>query len=328
MNQRNLRRSLLACVMGAAALVLSSLVFPVYAQYPNKPIRLIVPFPAGGATDSAARELGEGLSRLIGQPVLVENRPGADGAIAAQAVISAAADGYTLLFGSSSMEGIPFVQKSAPFATLNDFTPVSLVCRLAFGMVVSPGVAAKSVPEFITFARANPDKLNYGSGSLSEMFAASQFMRATNTRLVKVNYKGGAAVIPDLANDRVQVSFGPLSPMLPLVREGRLNVLAVLLDKRAAAVPDAPSLSDLGIKGLTGAGGLQAVFAPPATSAEIIERLGAAIRTVMSDANVRAKLVARGQEPETSTPQALAAMIRSEHAGWVRFAADEGLKPE
>src|ERR1051325_6014335 len=178
------------------------------AQYPAKPVHLIVPFPAGGATDAAARELAEGLSHALGQTFVVDNRPGADGAIAAQAVVSANPDGYTLLFASSSMEGIPFVQKNAPFKTLNDLAPVSLVCRFVFGVAVNAGLPSRSMDEFVAYARANPGKLNYGSISLSEVMAAAQFMKATGTHLVKVGYKGAPQLVPDLAGNQIQVSFG------------------------------------------------------------------------------------------------------------------------
>ena len=328
MNGRPALRFVFIRALGVAMGALSLFVAAAPASYPDKPVRLIVPFPAGGATDAAARELGEGLSRVLGQVFVIDNRPGADGAIAAQAVLGARPDGYTLLFASSSMEGLPFVQKAAPFKSLNDFTPVSLVCRLSFGIVTHPGVDARTVQEFVRYAQAKPDNLNYGSGSLSEVMAAAQFMKATNTSLVKINYKGGAQIVPDLASGQVQVSFGPLTPMLPFVRDKRLNVLAVFLDRRASAVPDVPTLKEIGITGVTGAGGLQAVLGPPRMPPEIAKRLEAAISKVMGDAELRAKFALRGQEPETSTPEAQAAMIRSERASWERFAAEEDIKPE
>ena len=312
----------------AATLTLSPIALMAQSQYPAKPVRLVVPFPAGGATDSAARELGDGLAKLLGQPFVIENRPGADGAIAAQAVLSAPADGYTLLFGSSSMEGIPFVQKSAGFKSLNDFTPISLVCRLAFGLASSPAVKAKGVDDLVTFARANPEKLNYGAGSLSEVMAASQFMRATGTRLTRINYKGGAQIIPDLAANQVQLSFGPLTPMLGFARDGRINVLATLLDRRATVLPELPSLRDAGVVGVSGAGGLQALFGPPALSEQVVDILGPAIKTVMSDPLVRAKFVQRAQEPESSTAAQLTALIRDERASWMEFVAAENIQPE
>ena len=299
-----------------------------WAQYPSKPVRLLVPFPAGGATDSAARDLAEGLSRILKQTFLVENKPGADGAIAAQTLSASAADGYTLLFASSSMEGISFTQKNPPFGSLNDFTPVSLVCRLVFGVVVSPNVPSQSMRDFVAFAQSNPEKLFYGSGSLSELMAAAEFMAATRTRMVKVNYKGGAPIVPDLASDRIQVSFGPLSPMLPFVRDGRVKVLAVLSQGRVSAVPEVPTLGDVGISGVSGAGGLQAVVGPRGMSADVVQRLVPAINALMAESAVRNKFVQRGQEPETSSPEALASMIRAEREGWERFVAQEGIKPE
>src|ERR1051325_954137 len=279
------------------------------AQYPAKPVHLIVPFPAGGATDAAARELAEGLSHALGQTFVVDNRPGADGAIAAQAVVSANPDGYTLLFASSSMEGIPFVQKNAPFKTLNDLAPVSLVCRFVFGVAVNAGLPSRSMDEFVAYARANPGKLNYGSISLSEVMAAAQFMKATGTHLVKVGY-------------------GPVSPLLPFVREGRVKVLGVLLDHRVAILPDALSVKEAHLAGVTGAGGLQAVMGPHDLPRAVAERLSTNIASILAQPATRAKFAQRGQEAEASSPQTLAKMISAERDGWVRFVADEGLKPE
>jgi tripartite-type tricarboxylate transporter receptor subunit TctC len=316
----------IACLAGAVLIAPSAMAQAQF--YPTKPVRLIVPFPPGGATDAAARELGDGLSKLLGQPVLVDNRPGADGAIAAQVVMDAPADGYTLLFASSSIEGVPFVQKAAKFSSLNDFTPVSLVCRLGFGLVVNPQVPARSVQELVAYAKSNPGKLNFGSGSLSELMAAYQFMKATGTQMVKVSYRGGAQMVPDLVAGQVHVTFGPLTPLLPMVRDKRLNLLGILGDQRATVTPQTPSLKETGIEGVSGAGGLQAVMGPARMPSDVVDRLSAAIRTVMSDAAVQAKFVERGQEPQSSTPEALAALIRNEHAQWTRFVADEGLKPE
>lgn len=299
-----------------------------WAQYPAKPVRLLVPFPAGGATDAAARDLAEGLSRTLKQTFVVENKPGADGAVAAQTLSAAPADGYTLLFASSSMEGIPFTQKNAPFASLNDFTPVSLVCRLVFGVVVNPNVPSQSMREFVAFAQSHPEKLFYGSGSLSDLMAAAEFMAATRTRMVKVNYKGGAAMLPDLATNRVQVSFTPLSPMLPFVGDGKMKVLAVFSESRVLAVPGVATLKELGITGVSGAGGLQAVVGPRGMSPDVVKRLVPAINAIMAEQAVRNKFVQRGQEPETSSPEALASMIRAEREGWERFVAQEGIKPE
>ena len=296
--------------------------------YPSKPIRLIVPFPAGGATDAAARELAEGLAPLLGQSVVVENRPGADGVIAAQAVLSAKADGHTLLFASSSLQGVPYAQKDSPFKSLDAFTPVSLVCRLAFAVVVNPGLPAHDMRELVAHARAHPGAVNFGSGSTSEALAGAEFMRATGTDLVQVNYKGGAQIVPDLASGQVQVSFGPITPMLPFIQDGRLSVLAVALDHRIAAVPAVPTLREAGISDVSGAGALQGVMGPPGMPATVVATVNAAIAKVMSRREIREKLAARGQEAETSSPSEFAAMLRSERAAWERFAGDPRFTPQ
>jgi tripartite-type tricarboxylate transporter receptor subunit TctC len=202
-------KGLLSMVSLAVFLVLSSV--SAFAQYPIKPIHLIVPFAAGGPSDNAARMIGQALSKSIGQPVIIENRPGANGAIAAQALLAAPADGHTLLWGIASMVAIPLVQRNAPFDSIAEFAPVSLVGRFAFGMYVHPGLPARSVAEFVAYARANAGKLNYATSALGEFMAAAQFMKAAGISMVRVPYKGGAQLMPDLIEGRVQVNFAPVS---------------------------------------------------------------------------------------------------------------------
>jgi tripartite-type tricarboxylate transporter receptor subunit TctC len=291
------------------------------ADYPDRPVRLFVPFPAGGATDAAAREIGEALARSLGKPVVVEDRPGADGAIAAKVVMESPPDGYTLLFASSSMEGVPFELRDPPFRSLADFTPVSLVCRLTFGIVTPASFAVGSIRELVAYARAHPGEVDFGSGSLSEELAAAQFMGTTGIRMQKIPYLGGFQMIPDLLSGRVKVSFGPLTPLIPLVRKGQLRALAVLADGRIPVLPSTPSLGEAGVAGVSGAGGLQAIVGPPGLPPSIVARLNKAVREAVADPSIRARFEERAQVPEASTPEALIAMIHGEHSSWERFAS-------
>jgi tripartite-type tricarboxylate transporter receptor subunit TctC len=310
--------SLAMCVLAAPT--------PALAQYPAKPVRLIVPFAAGGATDSAARTVGQALARSLGQPVLVENKPGAEGAIAGQAVAGAPADGYTLLFGAISMLALPFTMKPAPFDALADFAPVTTVGRLTFGMYVNPGVPSRSMAEFVAYARANPGKLNYASSTVSEQLAASQFMKAAGADMVKVPYKGGVAAMPDLVTGRVQVYFSPLSTGIGQVKDGRLRMLAVMLPRRSALLPDVPTMEEVGLPSVS-VPTYQVILAPMKTPRDIVERLSKEVNLVLQDPQVRTELEKQGLMIEGSTPQALGATMKETTQAWAKFVRDNDLAP-
>jgi tripartite-type tricarboxylate transporter receptor subunit TctC len=210
--------------------------------YPSRPVRLLVPFPPGGPSDVAARIVGDALLKQLGQPFVIENRPGAEGAIAAQAVRTASPDGNTLLFSGSSMVPLSVVKSPPPFDVVRDFAPVSQVTRLEWAIYVSPKVPANSISEFAAYARVNPDKLSYVSNNLIEQAAAVQFMRATGIRMVRVPYKGAAQALPDLLTGRVHVNFAPVSALRAYVKDGGLRMLAVLLPERSRFASDVPTL--------------------------------------------------------------------------------------
>lgn len=295
--------------------------------YPSKPVRLIVPFAAGGPADFAARTVGQALSKSFGQPFVVENRPGADGAIAAQTVLSASPDGYTLLFSGASMVPLSLLKNPPPFDLITDFAPVAKITRLVWAMYVSPDAPARSVAEFIAYARANPDKLNYASSNFSEFLAATQFMNATGTKMVGVPYKGGAQSMPDLVAGRVQVNFAPLSAGLPYVRDGRLRMLAILLPQRSPLVPDVPTMAEAGVPGIS-VPGWQAILAPAKTPKEIIDRLFREIDRTLQSLEVRAQFDRQAVQVEGSTPEALAAVIEEDLRTWRQFIRENGLTPE
>jgi tripartite-type tricarboxylate transporter receptor subunit TctC len=301
--------------------------FATAVEYPVKPIRLIVPFASGGASDAAARTLGQALQHSLGQQIVVDNRPGANGAIAAQAVLGAPADGYTLLWGVASMAALPLVLKTPPFQSLSDFAPVSMIGQFAFCLVVHPSVPVKSVAEFAAYARANPDALNYASSTLAEFKSAAQFMKAAGISMVRVPYKGGAQVMPDLVAGRVQVHFGTMSSALHYSSDGRLRMLAVLLPRRSAAAPEVPTLAEAGMPNVS-VPTWQAVFAPPKAPREIVDRLSREIASVLQGSELRAQYARQFLQIEGSTPTALGALIEADYITWKQFIRDNGITPE
>jgi tripartite-type tricarboxylate transporter receptor subunit TctC len=310
-----------------AALSVAMSAAPAAAQYPSKPIRLVLPTPAGGPSDVAARTLGQALSRSLGQPVIVENKPGAGGAIAAQAVMTAAPDGYTFLWTLASMAGIPMLQKSSPFQSLAELTPVSLVGSFAFGVFVHPGVPAQSTGELVAHLRSNPDKLNYGTGTLGEYMATTQFLKATGTSAVRVPYRGGPQLMPDLLNGRVQMNIGPLSGGLPHVKENRLRLLAVLLPQRAAVAPDVPTLVEAGITSVS-LPTWQAILAPPRTPRAIAERMSREIAQALNDPGVRGPLEQQGILVQGLGPEEMALIIARDTEAWRNFVRDYDIPQE
>jgi tripartite-type tricarboxylate transporter receptor subunit TctC len=318
-------KSLLSLVLLALA---PALAFPaVLARYPTKPVRLIVPFASGGPTDTVARIVGQALSQSIGQSVVIDNRPGAEGAIAAQTVVGAPPDGYTFLFGTGSLGALPLLRKPPPFDLLTDFAPVSTIGRFTFCMYVNPGVPAKSVAEFVAYARASPGKLNYAASTYSEFLAAAQFMKAAGINMARVPYKGAAQAMPDLIAGRVQVTFGPISGGLQYVKDGRLRMLASLLPQRSPATPDVPTMVEAGVAGVS-VPSWQAIFGPAKTPREIIVRLSREVNLILQGPGVRAQLDRQALQVEGSTPEALAANLKEDLRTWAQFIRENGLAPE
>ena len=297
------------------------------AQYPDRTIRLIVPFAPGGASDAAARTLGQAMSKSLGQPVLIENRPGANGSIAAQVVQSAPADGYTLLWASASMVAIPVLQKSAPYQSLNEFAPVSITCRLTYAVYVNADVPAKTVGEFITYARAKPGKLSYATGSLGEYMVTAQLLKSTGIDLVHVPYKGGAAAMPDLIAGRVQLNIGPFAAGLPHVKAGKLRMLATLLPKRSPAAPDVPTLAEAGVQNVTSPT-WQAIFAPPKTPKNVTDRLAKEVALALRDEKLHAQFDGLAVQGESSTPEALTVIVNEDTITWRRFVHENNIPQE
>ncbi|MFO1327490.1 MAG: tripartite tricarboxylate transporter substrate binding protein [Rubrivivax sp.] len=313
-------------LMSAAALLSSPL--QLRAQTAATPLRLIVPTPAGGASDAAARLIGQAWTRSGARQVTVENRPGAGGALAARALLDARPDGQTLLWALASMAGIPVLQKSPPFASLAEFAPVGLAGHLVFGLFVPADAAPRSVSDLVAQARARPDALSCAHGTLGEMMAATQFMKASGTRVVLVPYKGGAQLMPDLASGRVQLNFGPLAGALPQIQAGRVRALAVLSDRRSPLLPEVPTLAEAGVAAAGPLPTWQALLAPPQTPAAEAQRLSRELGALLRDAELRAALERLALQPEASTPEALAGTVASATATWRQFVAEHAVAAE
>lgn len=311
-----------------AVAALGLIAIPAAAQYPAKSIRLIMPFPAGAAADTAARIVAQPLSQVLGQPVLVDNKPGADGAIAAELAAKSVPDGYTLLFaGPTQMLGVPTLRKNPPYDPVADFAPITSVVKFAFFLVVHPSVPAKTLPELIDYVRGNPGKLNYASGNIIGVLATAQLMSLGKLDMVHVPYKGEPLAIPDLLDARVHMMFGSGAIVAPLVKEGKLRALATLLSVRSSLLPSVPTIAEAGMPRLTVVpwGGL---FAPAKTPKDIVERLSREVNVILKRPDIREQLEKQALEPAGSTPNELEAFLKQQLLDWSGAARAAGLKPE
>ena len=304
-----------------------ALAAPAWAQqYPAKPIRLIVPFPAGGAADNVTRIVARGLTDGLGQQIIVENKPGGDGVIAANALLQSAPDGYTLLMGTATgMNAVPAMRKTPPYDPVNDFTAVSRIGNFVHLLVVHPDVPGQTLSEFIAYARANPGKLNYATTNFTAQAGTLQLMKAAGIDMVHVPYKGSAQAIPDLMSGRVQVSFDS-SPAIymPQVKAGKLRILATMMEHRSPLAPEAPTLAEVGIQPVQTQpwGGL---FGPAKMPKPITERLAREIAQVLQQPEARKRLDDHGFEPESSSPEQFATFVRTQLETWRRVAKEGGM---
>ncbi len=298
------------------------------AQYPAKPIRIIQWLPAGATADTVFRIVAQPLSQVLGQPVLVDNKPGADGAIAAELTARSVPDGYTLFSaGNTPMLGVPTLRKNPPYDPVADFAPITSIVKFAFFLVVHPSVPAKTLRELIDHARANPGKLNYASGNVNGVLAAAQLMSIGKLEMVHVPYKGEVLAIPDLLNARVHMMFGTGGVTAPLVKEGKLRALATLLPVRSPMLPDVPTIAEAGMPQLSvviWAG----LFGPAKMPKEIVDRLSREVNAILQRPAVREQFEKLGVEASGSTPEELAAFLKQQLVDWGRAAREAGLKPE
>jgi tripartite-type tricarboxylate transporter receptor subunit TctC len=311
-----------------AALFLGIVCAAAYAQYPNRPVRLIVPFPPGGAAELGARIFAQPLGQALGQTVIIDTKPGADGAIAADATMKAAPDGYTLFYATNTaFSWVPAVRRDSPYDPVNDFTPVSMVGQFGFFVFSHPSVPATSMKELIAHIRANPGKLNYGSGNSTSIVATAQFVQREKLEVVHVPYKGDGPLSVDLLGGRVHFAIATPGTAAPQVREGKLRALATLLPSRSALLPDAPTMAQSGLQDLsvTPWGG---VFGPKGMPRDIANRLSHELIALLKRPEVREAFGKLAFEPRGSTPEELAAYTREQVAVWRRAVAEAGIKAE
>ncbi|MGH8672998.1 MAG: Bug family tripartite tricarboxylate transporter substrate binding protein [Burkholderiales bacterium] len=298
--------------------------------YPTKPIRLVVPYPPGGGTDFFARTVSAKLSENLGQPIVVENRPGAATIIGAEAVAKSAPDGYTILLGDTATFAVnPSLYKKLPYDPLKSFAPISLTGRFALLLVVHPSIQANSVSELIALAKAKPGALSYaspGPGSPHHL-AMELFIQRTGISLVHVPYKGAAPAIQDLLGGQIPTMILDFAAGAPQIKAGKIRALAVASPRRLAAMPDLATLAESGLAGYE-AWAWQGLVAPANTPREIIAKLGSEYARVINDASVRQKIVDAGIDPLQSSPQELADYIASEQAKWAKVVKDRNITVE
>ncbi|MEO7726895.1 MAG: tripartite tricarboxylate transporter substrate binding protein [Burkholderiales bacterium] len=314
----------------AVALVFCAAAGAADNGFPTRPVRLIVGYPPGGSTDIAARLIGQRLTPVFGQTVVIDNRAGASGTIGAAIVVKAEPDGHTLSFAASPEVAIyRALMKNPPYDSLKDFQPVTLVGRVPFMLVIHPSVAANSVKELIVLAKAKPGTLNFasfGNGTSNHLVGAA-FCAATGVNIVHIPYKGSAPAITDLLGGQVQMTFDTVPVVLPQVRAGKLKALAVATPKRSSLAPDVPTMDEAGVAGFYG-GTWFGVLAPARTPAAAVQRLNREIATILHAPDVVQVFTDRGIEPVGNSPAEFRAFIESESRRWLKVAQDAGVKPE
>jgi len=299
-------------------------------NYPSKPIRMICPFAPGGGTDFVARIVGKELNDALGQPLVIENRGGAGGAIGTELAARATPDGYTLLLGSAGPLAIqPGLSARLPYDPLKDFAPVTLVSSMPYVLVVHPSLPVKSMQELLALARAKPGQLNFASpGNGTTTHLATELLKMlAKVDVVHVPYKGVAPALTDLLAGQVQFMSGDLSSVLPQVKAGRLRALAVTGAQRSSFVPELPTIAESGVPGYA-ASGWFGVLAPAATPRGIITRLNAVIVKGIRGAEAHQRLAALGGDVVANTPAEFAAYIRADLAKWSKLIKVIGLRPE
>ena len=318
----------LACAGGFALLSLAS--GHAGAVYPERPLRLVVPFPPGGGNDLLARAIGQRLTETLGQQIVIDNRGGAGGMVGGQVAATSAPDGYTLFLGSmGSLAHNPALRTNLPYSPSRDFAGVSLLATSPFILVVYPGLAARSVQELGVLARAKPGALNYGSaGAGSSLHMTGElFKHAAGLDIVHVAYKGTALALTDLMTGQVHMVFSTMPPPLPHVKAGKLRALGVTGLKRSHAVPDVPTIAESGVPRFE-VENWQGIVVPVRTHNTIVDRLNREIVNVLASPSMIQLLAAQGLDPTATTPRQFDKLIRSEIEKWTKLVQAAGIRVE
>ncbi len=324
------RRALLLSLPGAWAAASGALPAPALAQdaWPSKPIRMIVPFPPGGSTDVLGRILAEELRTALGQPVIVENKPGAGGNIGGELAARAAPDGYTLLMAAAGPTVInPSLYTRMAYDPAKDLAPVSLLVDDHNLMAVHPSVPAATVAEFVSWAKANPTRVTFGSpgNGTPAHLGGELFNQMAGTRMTHVPYKGSGPAVADLMGGQISVMIDNMPALLPHARSGKLRALAVASESRASGAPDLPTVAESGLPGFT-VTAWKALMVPTGTPAAIIERLNGTLKLVLAKPDIRQRLIDMGAEPVGSSPQAFADRIAKETVSWAALVKRTGVR--
>jgi len=298
------------------------------AQYPSKPVRIVLQFPAGGLADTVIRVLANPLSQSLGQPVVVDNKPGADGGIAGETVKNAAPDGYTLFFATNSaLSATPVLRKKPPYDPVADFTPIAFVGRFPFFVFAHPSVPATSLQELIAYIRANPGKLNYGSGNTTSILATAQLASLAKLEMVHVPYKGDAPLMVDLVAGRLHFSIASTAPGANLAKDGKLKVLATLLARRSHLFPDAPTMAESGFPQYSVVP-WGAMVGPAGMPREIVDRVARETNAAVNNPQVKDALDKFGFELQGSSSDELGKFIREQLAAWRQAVKEAGIEPD
>jgi len=313
-----------------ALLTLMSL--PIFAAaqaaYPTKPIKIVIPFGPGSSTDTIIRILAEPVGAALGQPVVIEAKPGGDGAISAMEVARAAPDGYTLLVGSGSpMAAVPYLRKNPPYDPLRDFTPITDIGRYTVFMYVNSNVPAKTLAEFIAYAKANPGKLSYATGNASGIVAFAQFNSLTGIDMLPVPYKSAPPAMLDLVAGRVDAMMDPPTTGLPYVKEGRLRALVTTLDRRSPLLPDVPTIREAGVPEFT-ISNWMGLVGPAGMPRDIVNRLNREFANALKRPEVIAALEKQAFLPNPSTPEQFGEFIKEQMQSYATLLKRAGIQPD
>lgn len=313
-------------VAGAAALGLAA--GAVAQDFPSKSLKFVVPFAAGSATDALARILGEHVSKSLGRPVVVENLAGASGVIAAQNVARAEPDGHTVLITTNTTHGAnQSLLKNVPYDAITSFEAVGKLGTITLALTTHPGVPAKTVQEFVAYAKANPGRLTFGAGSSSSRIAGEMLKSLAGLDITYVPYRSNPQAITDLLGGQINIVFADISTTLPQIKAGKVNGLAVSTAKRSVLAPELPTMEEGGVKGYDLAAWF-AAFVPAKSPRTSVYKLNQALMAAVNDPATKERLLAAGIEPETSTPDELKAFVGTEIAKWAQIVKAAGIQPE